>query len=146
MATATGNTNTEINNINFISYTGILPKLVFDNDTFEILHANSFMAEILGYTEEELSGLNLKDLIEDNFSELIDNENIQFPVSRITRQFKRKNGNVITYLSESCEIDFDCSALMIHYNETIENNRFNPEIFAEHSFANVIFNSTYINN
>ncbi|MGZ5242496.1 MAG: PAS domain-containing protein [Bacteroidia bacterium] len=145
MATAFGKSKNNIEN-----NSSILPKLVFDNDTLEILHVNSAMAAILGYTREELLKFTLTDLVADDFSALVDNENVQFPALKIVRQFVNKKGDTVNCLSQTFELDFDSSAILVYnakyFAQSTESHNFTSDVLVDNAYASMAFNRNYRRN
>lgn len=127
-----------------------LPKILFDNDTLDILHVNDSMAATLGYTADELCRMKLSDLMIDDFSAQLDNEKVQFPAYKIVRQFLNKSGNVINCLSESSEIDFDSNMLIIYnakyFVQSVKENIADSGILVDNVAASVLMDIEYIKN
>ncbi|RZL34464.1 MAG: hypothetical protein EOP00_31580 [Pedobacter sp.] len=59
-----------------------VPKLIYDNETLEILHANEAAATVFGFSVTQLLNSKISDICLDDFSELIDNEKVQFPIDK----------------------------------------------------------------
>jgi PAS domain S-box-containing protein len=84
---------------------------IFDPKTAKILEANDQFKKMLGYTEEEITGLSLYDIV------ILEKEVIDAGIEKVLRNgiyiyglrhYRRKNGSVI---------DVEISATLIHYGE-----------------------------
>jgi PAS domain S-box-containing protein len=91
-----------------------MPKLIYDNETFDILFSNHAAAEIFGYTEDELLKLKLTDICIDDFSALVDSGKVELPIKKLNRVIQSKNGALTSCKTKSYELDFETSVLMFH--------------------------------
>ncbi len=91
-----------------------LAKLVFDNETLEILFANTEIAQLLGYTTNELLRLTVNDIIADELAVDTNSNKVIFPTHKVVRQFIHKEGKVIQCVSENCGLDFDSNTMIVY--------------------------------
>ena len=92
----------------------VAPKLVYDNETFEILHCNSAAAKFFGYSKNELVKLKLTDICINNMSAQVDTGLIELPIEKLNRIIQDKTNALYSCETRDFPLDFETSVLTFH--------------------------------